>query len=172
MYFLIDNNQIVGTSDQAQDSNLPNGFSCILGPDLPIELLYFDGKEIVQKPPQPSLFHIWGASNSWMLPQKTEMPKIPISRWTKFLLSVIATATYEKIKTYLNQNSATEYTVLVALLNNSDIPDDKREQLLKNTLRRIKEQMKNSNSPLSSHDVATINNLLRDELGVSWNISG
>ncbi|NDJ20936.1 hypothetical protein GS682_04610 [Nostoc sp. B(2019)] len=171
MLYLICNNEIAGVTDQ--QTQLPSGYESIEGPDEVIENLYFDGIEIKVKPPKPSDAHYWDKELSeWVLPRQGGAIAPQTNRWIKFLLAIISTSTYDKIKTFLGANNPAEYTVLVALLNNSDIPGDTREQLLSATLRRVKELMKGSSSPLTSSDVGTINRLLKDELGVSWDISG
>ncbi len=169
MLFWIYEGKISGYSDVSVEF-APQGFSLVEGPDLPISDLYFDGK-IKVKPAPPSSTAQWDDSSfSWV-----EMPAQNFTvknRWTSFLLAIIKTAAYEKIKTFLSSNNPAEYTVLVALLNNSAIPDEPREKLLEGSLRKVKAAMKDSPTPLSSKDVGTINSLLQSELGVSWDING
>ncbi len=52
MFFLIKDGAIAGTSTLAS-ANLPEGFSLVEGPDLPLFEVYWDGQLIHSKPPQP-----------------------------------------------------------------------------------------------------------------------
>lgn len=172
MFFWIYDSQISGSStDFIEDC--PQGFILASGPDLPIEQVFWDGENVIIKPPQPG--DNWGwdnSSNSWVEIEIIQIPTQQLNRWTNFLLGIIQTPTYEKMKTYLGKENPAEYTVLVALLNNSDIPEDVREKLLEKSLRRTKDWMKSSSTPLTSYDVGAINSLLKSELGVGWDISG
>ncbi len=81
MFFLIQNGAIAGTSAEFTD-NLPEGFSLIEGPDLPLSEVYWNGQSVVTKPPQPSPEHYWnGATNTWVAPS----PLTPFQDWDKLI---------------------------------------------------------------------------------------
>lgn len=149
----------------------PANFTVVEGADLPRDEVFFDGQQILAKPEKPGENYYWSeADKTWV-----EIPeKIPLKMldWNGFLLGIIQTPVYEKIKNFLGANDPAEYTVLVALLNNSALPDADRERLLENALRRVKAAMKGSSTPLTSKDVATINELLASKLLVDWNLNG
>jgi hypothetical protein len=68
MLFLIFDNAIAGTTTQVE--GLPNQFEAIEGPDMPLELVYWDGQAIKLKPPQPSETAYWNPqAKEWQEPQ-------------------------------------------------------------------------------------------------------
>ncbi len=70
MFFLISNGAIVGTTDQAD--NLPEGYSAVEGVDLPIDLIYFEDGQILEKPDRPSPTHFWDEENNEWITQTLE----------------------------------------------------------------------------------------------------
>jgi|GEM_PF-6090487 hypothetical protein len=166
--FIDEQGNISGTASEKVAP--PLGFLVVETDYEDINNLFYTEGSIFQKPPQPSVNHIWvKTENKWDLPEFEE-PRLEC--WIAFLLAIISTSVYDKIKLFLSKENPAEYTVLVALLNNSAIPEQVRSLLLEKSLRKVKEAMKESSTPLSSKDIGTINQLIKEKLGANWDISG
>lgn len=93
MYLLIQNEQIVGTTDNPR--NEIAGFEIVEGPDLPIELLYFDGSRIQVKPEPPSELHFW-QNNQWRLPE----PSVAVrENWDGLVIALRGSSFWGKVYT-------------------------------------------------------------------------
>lgn len=74
MIVLVFENDIVGTAENTD--NLPNGFVAYEVPDRPLYEYYFNGTEVVEKPPRPTNDHVWYPypTNAWVAPEAPPQP--------------------------------------------------------------------------------------------------
>lgn len=75
MLFYVADNEIVG--DQANPDSLPNGWAVAEGADLPIEMLYWDGEAIQERPPRPGEEYYWSRDNLGWEQAQTPVPQVP-----------------------------------------------------------------------------------------------
>jgi hypothetical protein len=118
MLFLIKDGALVGTSTEFTDS-LPEGFSLIEGPDLPLFEVYWDGHTVSAKPPQPTPEHYWDSEiNTWVAPVPIIIPQI--QDWDKLISLLDNSPEWGKVYTAaektLKANAA--FTTLLTTLTN------------------------------------------------------
>ena len=89
MYYWIQDNQIVGTSNSA-DIDAPTGFTLVEGPDGSRDTLYYDGAAIQLKPDRPSDTAYWDdATNTWQEPPPPPPPPV-VPNWGALADSLVA----------------------------------------------------------------------------------
>jgi len=130
MYYWIQDNQIVGTSDSL-DVGTPTGFSLVEGPDASRDDLYYDGTAIQLKPERPSDTAYWdNATNTWQEPPPPPPPPV-VPNWGAMadslvadidILAILATnplfpALVGRLQTLRNGAAAGDPEPLIALWN-------------------------------------------------------
>jgi len=108
MYYLIQNNKIVGSS-LVPFNKIPHSFSIVEGPDVSVDEVYFNGIEVVAKPSKPQeenseVSYNWDESaNQWVqdIPPSIQQT----TNWDAFTEELNQTPIWEKVWELSGRNS-------------------------------------------------------------------
>lgn len=159
MHFFICDNQIAGISE-IPPQGLPANFQIVEGPNLPIELLYFDGEEILEKPEPPTPAHIWDNFNKeWVLPASPVIALPASSNWDLLLSSLHNSPEWDRAYTASERTlkANTAYTTLLTILATTRHIDG-----LQNILAKLREAMSaiSGVGDFTPEEIASINGKL------------
>ncbi|RCJ20116.1 hypothetical protein A6S26_05190 [Nostoc sp. ATCC 43529] len=157
MFFFIQGDAIAGMSNAFTDQ-LPTGFTLVEGPDLPLNLIYWNGRKILPKPQQPSPEYYWdSAINEWVAPD----PPTPsqIQDWDK-LISLLDSSpewgkAYAAAEKTLKANTA--FTTLLTTLTSL-----RKTETLEFAIARLREAMSNISGigDFTAEEIASIDGKL------------
>lgn len=177
-YYLIYKGEIVSAAYSEKPAILPFGFSVAEGDDLTREEAFFDGQQVVAKPPKPEEGFFWDASSlKWVKPSlmvSDAVTSSPLNR-SGFLMAIIQTTAFRWISdrsSELGGAIATELGSLKSLINVSRemMHDKEYEPLLKRSLGRAKTLLEEANTPWTAEQIHEINELLKTVLKVTWTL--
>lgn len=95
MFFLISNDEIVGTSDTAL-VQLPEDWQCVEGMDAPPEMVFFADGEILERPEKPDPSCFWDVEQKvWRSPDP--LPIIKTQDWKGLEEDFRGSAIYAKV---------------------------------------------------------------------------
>jgi hypothetical protein len=93
-WWVDENDQVVGV---ASDIGLPANFREVSGVNLPLPNVYFNGSEVIEKPPQPADDAEWDATlKSWVTPPEP-LPPPPQPDYLAFRMGMLRDPGYDRI---------------------------------------------------------------------------
>ncbi|MCC5636343.1 hypothetical protein LC593_10825 [Nostoc sp. CHAB 5844] len=138
MYFLIQNNEIVGTSD-AKIEELPLNFSLVEGPDILISQAYYKDGEILPKGSSPSPQHTWDEqTHTWIEPEALPVAQLSAPNWDALIASLENSPEWGKAYTAAERTlkANTAFTTLLTTLTSL-----RRTETLEFAIAKLREAM-------------------------------